>query len=202
MNGSPNNTNQGTREAILDAADAFLRDHPFRELTVSQIMVSTSVSRPAFYQYFRDRYEVASALGERIQLVVQESVSLWLDGGGGKEPCAESLRRLARDIAPHGYVMKALSDAACFDERLELIWRRGLADGTVARVAEMIKHEQETGLTPSHLDPSLTAHALAATIEYLVKERLGSPGVPDSVAEAVGQTWAAVWCSTLYPERP
>ena len=41
---------------ILDAAEAFLREHPFRDLTIDEVMDGTGLSRPSFYVYFRDRH--------------------------------------------------------------------------------------------------------------------------------------------------
>ena len=51
-----------TRAAILNAALDFVWEHPFRDMTVATLMASTGVSRPAFYQYFRDLHEVMETL--------------------------------------------------------------------------------------------------------------------------------------------
>ena len=47
-----------TRQAILDAALNFLWTHPFRELTVGELMSLAGTSRSAFYQYFEDLHEL------------------------------------------------------------------------------------------------------------------------------------------------
>ena len=51
---------------ILTAARTFLETRPFREMTVEGVMARTGLSRPAFYAYFRDRYEVVTRLLEGI----------------------------------------------------------------------------------------------------------------------------------------
>jgi AcrR family transcriptional regulator len=200
MNGSSDAAVQSTREAILDAADQFLRERPFRDLTVSQVMNMTSVSRPAFYQYFQDRHDIVAALIARIRDVSTASSALWVEGGGGKEGCAETLREYARLIAPHGYVMAAISDASCADEKVEVLWRRGLVQAYVDMVTQMIQLEQSRGLTPQSLDAELTARALCITVVQLAKECFAKPDTPPSVVTAVGETWVAIWCSTLYPD--
>src|SRR3712207_7320235 len=52
--------------AILSAARSFFEKRPFRELTVERVMARTGLSRPAFYTYFRDRYDLVARLLEGI----------------------------------------------------------------------------------------------------------------------------------------
>ena len=39
----------------MDSAVRFLWAHNFRDLTIGESMGDTPLSRPAFYQYFKDR---------------------------------------------------------------------------------------------------------------------------------------------------
>ncbi|HTF58994.1 MAG TPA: helix-turn-helix domain-containing protein, partial [Actinomycetes bacterium] len=43
---------------ILEAAERLLRERPFRELTVDDLMAATSQSRTAFYRHFTDRQDL------------------------------------------------------------------------------------------------------------------------------------------------
>src|SRR5512137_596811 len=104
---------QGTRDLILDAADQFLKSHPFRDLTVSGLMQATSVSRPAFYQYFRDRYDIAAALIDRLAEAVREAGREWLDGSADPvSGCVAGVESYVRQVEPQAYVMRAICDAA------------------------------------------------------------------------------------------
>ena len=47
---------------IIAAAEAFLRERPFREMTVDEVMRRTDLSRPSFYVYFTDRHQVRMRL--------------------------------------------------------------------------------------------------------------------------------------------
>jgi AcrR family transcriptional regulator len=46
------------RREILGSAARFLREHHFRDLTIGEVMAGTTLSRPAFYQYFRDVHDL------------------------------------------------------------------------------------------------------------------------------------------------
>src|SRR5919201_485119 len=43
---------------ILEAAERLLRERPFRDLTVDDLMASAGQSRTAFYRHFSDRQEL------------------------------------------------------------------------------------------------------------------------------------------------
>src|SRR5918999_4297264 len=66
---------------ILTAARTFLETRPFREMTVEGVMARTGLSRPAFYAYFRDRYEVVTRLLEGIGGLLCAVDRPWLAGG-------------------------------------------------------------------------------------------------------------------------
>ena len=45
---------ENTRREILAAADRFLRERPYRELSVEVVMAQTGLTRTAFYRHFDD----------------------------------------------------------------------------------------------------------------------------------------------------
>ena len=116
--------------AILAAARAFLEEHPFREMTVEGVMTRTGLSRPAFYAYFRDRYEVVTQLLEGIGGLLFALDWRWLSGGEGgdeaKEVLVDVLRAGSQAFVEYGPVLRAIADAAGYDARVEQVYRYGL----------------------------------------------------------------------------
>src|SRR3954467_2285062 len=62
---------------IVGAAEALLRERPFRELTVDEVMRRTDLSRPSFYVYFRDRHQLILRVIERLGGEQQALPRLW-----------------------------------------------------------------------------------------------------------------------------
>ena len=55
-----------TRRQILAAADQFLRERPYRELSVEVVMAQTGLTRTAFYRHFDDVTDLVLQLLEEI----------------------------------------------------------------------------------------------------------------------------------------
>src|ERR1043165_257912 len=73
---------ESAEREILAAAEAFLRERPFRDLTVDEVMARTTLSRPSFYVYFRDRHPLAVRLVEGIGAELFDMSERWLAGTG------------------------------------------------------------------------------------------------------------------------
>ena len=67
---------------IVDAAEAMLRERPFRELTVDEVMRRTDLSRPSFYVYFRDRHDLVLRVVERLGGELFAMSERWYAGTG------------------------------------------------------------------------------------------------------------------------
>ena len=74
-----------TRAEILEAALDFLWTHPFRDLTVNELMSKTGASRSAFYQYFSDLYGLIETLLRGLEASIFQVATPWLSGQGSKE---------------------------------------------------------------------------------------------------------------------
>jgi len=191
--------------AILAAARAFLEEHPFREMKVESVMARTGLSRPAFYAYFDDRYDLVTRLLEGIGGLLFALDRRWLvgDPGSGRAESARILREAlgggAETFERHGPVLRAISDAASYDERVEGMYRSGLIERLVAAVAGRVARDVEAGLSPADLDPQETARALVMMTERYLIDAYGRPvaGPPRDDA-AVARTLEAVWVRTLY----
>jgi AcrR family transcriptional regulator len=180
---------------ILEAAERFLREHPFHELTVDEVMSRTGLSRPSFYQYFRDRNELVIRLVDRLSAEIWPMSNRWFQGIGDS---ADDLRRAYDGVtavwAQHGPVLRAISDASVQDPTVEAAYRalmRRFVAGTSAR----IRSETEAGRIRG-LDPETTAEALIAMSERYLTEKLGR--LPQSEPRAVAETLSTIWLRALY----
>ena len=191
--------------AILAAARAFLSEHPFREMKVEDVMARTGLSRPAFYAYFKDRYELVTRLLEGIGGLLFAVDRRWLlgdPGVGGEESAGilrEALRGGAETFERYGPVLRAISDAASYDRRVEEVYRFGLIERLIVAVTDRISRDIEAGVSPPDLDPRETARALVFMTERYLIDAYGtsSPSKGDA-GDAVVRTLEAVWTSTLY----
>ena len=184
-----------TRQAILDAALTFLWTHPFRDLTVGELMSLAGTSRPAFYQYFEDLHGLMEALLHAIEEDIFDVATPWLQGEGDPLPLLEqSLEGLVRVCYQQGPILRAVSDAAPMDERLEKAWTDFLKDFDDA-VTQRIEQHQKAGLIQP-FDARPVAIALNRMDAYLLIHHFGRRprGNRDSVRKAILQ----IWVSTLY----
>jgi TetR/AcrR family transcriptional regulator, ethionamide resistance regulator len=189
---------------ILAAARAFLEEHPFREMTVEEVMIRTGLSRPAFYAYFRDRYEVVTRLLEGIGGLLFALDWRWLSGGEvgeeAREVLVDALRAGSQTFVEYGPVLRAIADAAGYDERVEQVYRYGLIERLVGAVAGRISRDVEAGLSPADLDPEETASALVLMTERYLLDAFGRPECRPSGEESmlVFRTLEGIWVRTLY----
>src|SRR4051795_10518584 len=84
---------ESAEREILAAAESFLRERPFHEMTVDEVMGRTTLSRPSFYVYFPDRNHLVIRLVDEVGAEVFAMAERWLTGSG--DPRAEI--RLALD---------------------------------------------------------------------------------------------------------
>jgi len=184
-----------TRAAVLNAALDFLWSRPFREMTVTSLMSSTSVSRSAFYQYFTDLHEVMDALLNILQEEILAASAPWISGVG--DPVAlieETFAGLIRVFYQRGPFFRAITDAATTDERVEKAWRRFLG-GFDDAASDRIEADQKQGLIPE-FDARPVAFALNRLNAYTLVHAFGQR--PRSRPKPVRQALARVWISTLY----
>jgi AcrR family transcriptional regulator len=187
-----------TRAEILDAAFEFLWSRPFRDMTVNSLMATTSISRSAFYRYFEDIHALMGALLARLESEILEGASPWLSDDG--DPVAllyESLAAEVRICYRHGPFLKAVSDAAGTNARLEDEWNWFL-DRFDDAVSERITADQELGLIEA-FDPRPVATALNRLDAALYFRAFGHR--PRRRPEPVTDAIIRVWISTLYGQR-
>jgi TetR/AcrR family transcriptional regulator, ethionamide resistance regulator len=180
---------------IIAAAEAFLRERPFRELTVDEVMRRTDLSRPSFYVYFTDRHQLVLRVVEHLGSELFTMSDRWLgDSGEGSERARQALDGIVAVYVEHGPVMRALADAAADDPGVEQAYA-ALVQRFVDATARHIEEEIAAGrILP--LDAHETAKALVWMMErYLVLSLGREPLTP---APAVADTLATIWTRVLY----
>lgn len=184
------------KSAIMDAGHDFLQSQPFRDLTVGTLMAKTGYSRPTFYLYFNDLHGLMEALLDEVKVGIVEGARHWLSNEGGAiEELQKSLSALVDVAHEHGAVLKAVSDAAPGDERLEQVWNAFLCSFDEV-VAARIALDQAAGVTPE-FEPLPVAQALNRLDAGILLHAFGTPEKADKrkVLAAIHR----VWISTLYP---
>jgi TetR/AcrR family transcriptional regulator, ethionamide resistance regulator len=191
-------TPEVAEQEIIDAAEALLRERPFRDMTVDEVMRRTELSRPSFYVYFRDRHHLVLKVVERLHAQSSEIADIWYRAERpGPEVIREAITGIVSVFVRHGPVLEALSDAAADDPEVELA-HRGVLNYFIEATARHIEKEIEGGnMLP--LNAWETARALSIMNSRYLTTVLGrNPTVePDVVAD----TLATIWIRTLYGER-
>jgi TetR/AcrR family transcriptional regulator, ethionamide resistance regulator len=181
---------------ILAAAEELLRERPFRDLTVDEVMRRTELSRPSFYVYFRDRNHLVLRVVERLGEEQWALSERWFEGTGasGPESFRETLEGVVAVWDRHGPVMHALSDAATVDQDVELA-HTSLVQTFVDAIARLIEVEIEAGrILP--LDAKETARALSLMTDAYLLATLGRTRT--ATPEKVVETLSTIWTRTLY----
>jgi AcrR family transcriptional regulator len=185
-----------TRALILEAAFDFLWQHPYRELTVNVLMDRTGLSRPTFYQYFRDLQALMSSLLQFLTDEILAASKPWFEAASG-DPVAllnQALSGLVDVGYRRGPFIRAVADAATTDERLESAWIRFLEDFDDL-VATRIEADQRLGLIPP-FDARAVASLTTRMDAYAFIHAFGQH--PRQEPGPLRQAVIRMWVSTLY----
>ena len=185
---------QAERE-ILEATEEFLRERPFRDLTIDEVMDRTGMARPSFYVYFRDRHHLALRLLEELAKQVYEGSNPWLQGSD--EPLDDMRAAIAGTVealAGHGSMMKAMADAATEDAEVEHAYRgvvEEFIDATAARIARDVKSGRAGPVEPG---------MLAAALVWMNERYLLQNPVPDTPEDRrrVTDELTRIWTCAIY----
>jgi AcrR family transcriptional regulator len=183
------------RTAILNAALDFLWSRPFREMTVSELMANNGASRPAFYRYFNDQYDVMESLLEILQEEILNVDEPWLMGVGDPvDLLRQTLSGLVDLCYERGPFVRAIIDAGATDTRLEKAWVDFMISFDDAGTAR-IEADQEQGLIPA-LDARPVMFALNRMNAYAIHQAFGQH--PRKPKKPVLEAMERIWISTLY----
>ena len=187
-------TPEAAQREIIDAAESLLRERPFRELTVDEVMRRTELSRPSFYVYFRDRHELVLRVVQHIFQNLLAPSNTWLEGDGGVPALQEALDGVIGVYCDHAHVLRALADAAADDTSVFEAYH-GLINNFRDLVAAKIARCQKLGEMDAMDGHEVATSLLWANERYLYFSFSPESGVP---REKVLETMFIVWSRTLY----
>src|SRR6201991_3099353 len=157
---------------IVGAAEALLRERPFRELTVDEVMRRTELSRPSFYVYFRDRHQLVLRVVEHIGAELRTMSQRWYTGSGdGPALAREAMEGIVDVYGEHGPVLRGLADAAADDPEVERVYA-ALVQSFIDVTRRHIEAEIAAGRVAA-LDAAETSRALVWMMERYLNLSLG-----------------------------
>jgi len=176
----------------------FLWTHPFRELTVGELMSLAGTSRSAFYTYYEDLHDLMEALLRGMQEDIFDVARPWLQGEGDPVPLLEeTINGLVRVCYQQGPIVRAVSDAAPMDGRLEKAWTDFLKDFDDAATHRIEQHQAAGLIKPFDARP--VAMALNRMDASLMIHHFGRR--PRGNRESVRDAILRVWVATLYGDE-
>lgn len=192
-------TPEAAEREILEAAEAFLVEHEFRDLSVDALMAATGMGRSSFYHYFPDRAAVVLELLTAAQAELLLSAQEWLED---RAPDARAGLRAAIEGSAqawlhHWRLLRAAHQGAAQDDRIERYFQAMLEEWSSA-IAARITLERARG-TPLP-DPEALAWSLVQMNVNVFATRLGRS--PADTPAVVTDVLFHVWGSVLYPSTP
>src|SRR5581483_12026291 len=179
---------------ILAAANQFLRERPYRELSVDVVMADTGLTRTAFYRHFDDITDLVLRLFADVGQELVDVGEHWSQAAGDDfpRPAHEGLEAIVDFFVRHGLLVRAIAEAAATDERIERAYR-GPIDAFVALTARTLDRLVTDGLLTVP-DTQALARALTLMNEaYLLEEFGREPQASPDVALATLETiWVRV----------
>jgi AcrR family transcriptional regulator len=159
-----------TRQRLLDATRALLRERSVREISVVEIARKASTSPATFYQYFKDVGEVTLRLAEQAADEMPAVVEL-IDGNWRGQTGLETARAIAAAFVDHWDAHRAVllvrnlaADEG--DRRFQRVRRRALAP-VIEHLAQKVRASQQQGRVPPEIHPAAAAAAMASILERL-----------------------------------
>ena len=182
---------EDARQQIRDAAVGFLREHPFRDMSVDAVMAQTELARTAFYRHFDDVTELIEQLQAEVGSELYALAKKWNVSAPEEFAAAthQGLTDIAHFFQTHGPLVRAVSDAATTDEQVEASY-----DRMVAGYDKLIASGLDAMIAAGRLEPCDTralARALnLASLTYLL-DCFGRE--PTTDPETVVTTLEIIW---------
>lgn len=188
-------TREDAERQLLDAAEQFLAEHEFRELTVEALTRRVGMGRSAFYNYFPDRNAVLEVLLEGVIDEFLEAIRPWLEGQEGPEASPVAvLEAGALVYASHARLMAAVHEASFHDAAIKAFYMERVdtvAEHALKAVRRDVRAGRSTVSSPRELVYSLVWMNTSLLAERLGRQKPDSPRV-------VGRTIGLIWERTFY----
>ncbi len=194
---------QTERREILAATDRFLRERPYRELSVQALMTQAGLGSPEFYRHFDDVTDLLVSLitekGGELYGVAQR----WLQDAQIEQQAELGLNRAAhfwlRAIVEffyrNGPLVRAFNAAATTNERIERAYNDFLDRYTELTAIGLERMIAEGRIEP--LDPWPVARALNLMNERYLLDEFGHG--TDGDPEVALNTLETIWLRALAP---
>jgi AcrR family transcriptional regulator len=188
---------QHTRLEIMDAAAAFLRERPFRELSVDTIMGQVGLTRTAFYRHFDDTTDLVLRLLEQLVGRLYPVAERWQASVGESypAPAREGLAAIVDFFVAEGPLIRAIVDAAVVDDRIETAYR-GMRETFISFTAQSLEGLVAAGRLEA-VDSLALARALTLMNEAYLLEEFGREPFGDR--EVALATVERVWLGAAGP---
>jgi AcrR family transcriptional regulator len=188
----PRNETEG---AILAAARQALVEEGYDRLTIDGIARRAFTSRTNVYFYFPGKRAVADRLVQQTFAEMLVAGAPYLEGSG--EPRAElrlALTRVVDVVNRNADILLLIAQLSGADNALPPGWEPYIR--RFVRAAEArIRADQERGLAPADISPSISARALCAMVERHVTTDVVRGG--GSVTESV-RVLSELWYRAVY----
>jgi AcrR family transcriptional regulator len=181
---------ESTRHEILAAADRFLRERPYRELSVEVVMAETGLTRTAFYRHFDDVTDLVLRLLADLGRELYAIAERWGAEAGSDypAPALSALRGIVEFFASNGPLVRAIKEAAMSDEQVERAYRGGL-EAFIEITIETLDRLVQAGQLQVP-DTGALARALNLMNEaYLVDEFGRGEGDPEVARATLERVW-------------
>lgn len=191
----PRQTAAETRRQILGSAEALLREHPPRALTIDAVMAGTGHTRTVFYRHFDGIPDLLLAAMQDVGAELYAIAERWAEATERPEwDVEEGLREIVAFWAREGRFMRAVADAARREETVEEVYR-GFIEMFTAMTARGFERLQSLGRVAEPLDPHETARALTLLNERYLLDAFGREPAADP--ERVLATLTGIWRRTV-----
>lgn len=172
------------RDRIVGAADRLLRERPYRDLTVDDVMGEAQLSRTVFYRHFDALPQVVLALLARIEADLEAEIP----AGPADDEWLRTMLRVGVEVfARQARFLRALDDAASHDAEIEAAWK-AFMDRWVEETAAL--------LPPGSYELARALNLM--NVKYLMDTLGRDPSFDQQVAQAtLYAVWSAVSRSLL-----
>lgn len=187
-----------TRRTILTAAESFLREQSFRELSVDALMSRTGLTRTVFYRHFDDIPSLVLALMQEFGAELVQVAEEWSRVERVTPEVARARLTLLVDFhVRNGPLVHAVAEAAHHDEIVEQAYQ-AMVEQFIALTARTIEFRVETGEFEA-VDAPEVARALVGMLNTYLDDTFGRG--PRVEAERALETVWTIWTRTLFPAR-
>ncbi|HXU23459.1 MAG TPA: TetR/AcrR family transcriptional regulator [Tepidiformaceae bacterium] len=193
------------RALLMDAALRVFDQRTIVDVTVEDIVQEAGVARGTFYIYFKDKYDILTALANRLNAQLFEASHLRSERHAPPfERIQTSLRAVLHAWTEHAGLYRSLTQMALSrPDFLELNQRNRSV------FLRQIRSDIERSIERGHarpINPAVTAKALAAMMDWLCLLWFGLgeepyPGATEDL-DTVAEALARLWFRVIYASDP